>query len=86
MSTTAPSAGRRVAVRDVCDAAYQGRLLRGTTGRRDEVAKVMPRLTAADERLAQGPGVLDEASRWARPTWFTSESGRSRPPGARDVR
>ncbi len=48
------------AAREVCDAAYRGGLLLETAGVHDEVAKVLPPLTVADEQLEQGLGILDE--------------------------
>ncbi|MEV5321589.1 aspartate aminotransferase family protein [Streptomyces sp. NPDC052687] len=49
------------AAREVCDAAYRGGLLLETAGPHDEVAKVLPPLTVADEHVEQGLGILDEA-------------------------
>ncbi|MEV5149964.1 diaminobutyrate--2-oxoglutarate transaminase [Streptomyces sp. NPDC052727] len=49
------------AAREVCDVAYRGGLLLETAGPDDEVAKVLPPLTVADEHLEQGLGILDEA-------------------------
>ncbi|MFE2689762.1 hypothetical protein [Streptomyces mirabilis] len=45
----------------MCDAAYRGGLLLETAGPHDEVAKVLPPLTVADEQLELGLGILDES-------------------------
>ncbi|MEV5341177.1 hypothetical protein AB0K93_22285 [Streptomyces sp. NPDC052676] len=45
----------------MCEAAYRSGLLLETAGPHDEVAKVLPPLTVADEQLEHGLGILDEA-------------------------
>jgi diaminobutyrate-2-oxoglutarate transaminase len=51
------------AARQVCDTAFQLRLLMETAGPRDEVVKLMPPLTASDDELQQGLELLGEAVR-----------------------
>ncbi|MGW4158336.1 diaminobutyrate--2-oxoglutarate transaminase [Streptomyces sp. NPDC004788] len=47
--------------RQVADAAFTRNLLVETAGSRDEVVKLMPALTATDEELDEGLGILREA-------------------------
>ncbi|MFG3077418.1 diaminobutyrate--2-oxoglutarate transaminase [Streptomyces sp. NPDC048225] len=49
------------AARTVCEAAYRRGLLVETAGADDEVAKILPPLTVAEEELDRGLGILDEA-------------------------
>ncbi|MFF7856959.1 diaminobutyrate--2-oxoglutarate transaminase [Streptomyces sp. NPDC007904] len=49
------------AARAACDAAYRRGLLMETAGPDDEVAKILPPLTVAEEELRRGLGILDEA-------------------------
>lgn len=51
----------RARAREVCDAACRGGLLLERAGANDEVAKVLPPVTVADEQLELGLGVLDES-------------------------
>ncbi|WP_256107733.1 aspartate aminotransferase family protein [Streptomyces sp. ODS05-4] len=49
------------AARDVCDTAFRAGLLLETAGPQDEVVKLLPPLTVAEDQLAQGLAILDEA-------------------------
>ena len=55
-----PSGSRGMA-RQVADAAFARGLLMETSGSYDEVAKLLPPLTATDEELAEGLGILQDA-------------------------
>jgi diaminobutyrate-2-oxoglutarate transaminase len=49
------------AARQVADAAFARGLLVETAGSEDEVVKLMPPLTATDEELAEGLGILRDS-------------------------